>query len=113
MTEYKNLKRVAEEELEALDKKYEKEHQFTKEDACIYKDLMKGRYYQLVNEAMEERKHEEEMYGDSYTPRNAMGQYTSRDMEPMMSGHYPPRWYPRSYAMMPPEESWMYRGRNW
>lgn len=112
MNEYKNLKRVAEEELDALDRKYEKEHQFSKEDACIYKDLMKGRYYQIVTEAMEKREHEEEMRGESYTPRNGMGQYTSRDMEPMMSGHYPPRWYPQSYGMMP-DDPWMGRGRNW
>lgn len=116
MKEYKNLKRVACEELEEMDKKYEGKHEFTKEDAVLYKDLMKAKYYQTVIEAMEKHNEEEEQYSESFAnrPRNDMGQFTSREMEPMYSGHYMPRWmYPRSYGMPPEYQDWGIRGRNW
>lgn len=107
MKEYKNLKRVACEELEAMDKKYEDKHEFTKEDAELYKTLMKAKYYQTVTEEMEEGKErQEEMYGESFARgRGANGRYISRDGMPEdyymsregYSGHYPPHWYPRNY----------------
>lgn len=77
-----------------------------------YKNLMKAKYYHTVIEEMEKAKEQEEMYGESYA-RNRMGQYTSRDMEPMYSNHYHPQWYPRSYGMMPYDAGWDSRGRNW
>lgn len=112
MKDYKNLKRVACDELDALEEKYKDKHEFTKEDAELYKNLVKAKYYHTVIEAMEKEKEQEEIYGESFAqPRNAMGRWTSRDMEPMYSGHYPPHWYPRSYGM--PYDGWDTRGRNW
>ena len=114
MEDYKNLKRVACEELEKLNQAYENKHEFSEKDAELYKNLVKAKYYHTVLEEMEKGKERREMYDESYTPpRNHMGQFTSREMDPGYSGHYPPSWmYPRSYGMMP-ADSWDYRGRNW
>lgn len=109
MKEMKNLKRVAQEELEKLDAKYASQSEFTKDDAEMYKCLWMGfekqlRAEQILSEMGEFD--EDEMPGMSgRRGRSAVtGRYVSRDggnsyaagysqgySEAMgqMSGHYP------------------------
>lgn len=108
MKEMKNLKRVAQEELEKLDAKYASQSEFTKDDAELYKCLWIGfekqlRAEQILSEMGEFD--EDEMPGMSGRRGRAMnGRYVSRDggnsyaagysqgySEAMgqMSGHYP------------------------
>ena len=94
MKEFKNLKRVAIEELEKLDSQYANKSEFTEKDAETYRSLMHGLKCQLTAEAMMEAKEYE----------GGMSGYHGRSMdgwrmEPNwqnegMSGYYPPRAYP-------------------
>lgn len=106
MKEFKNLKRVAQEELEQLDAKYASQSEFTAADAEMYKCLMMAlekqlRIEQIEGEMYEEMPGEESMSGRR--GRGMNGRYVSRDggnsysegfsrgySEAMrQSGHYP------------------------
>ena len=106
MKEFKNLKRVAQEELEQLDAKYASQSEFTAADAEMYKCLMMALEKQLRIEQIEggmygEMPGEENMSGRRGRAMN--GRYVSRDggnsysegfsrgySEAMrQSGHYP------------------------
>lgn len=114
MEEFKNLKRVAINELRKLDSAYANKEEFTESDAKKYDCMMHGLKCQLTSEAMMEAEggYEGDMSG--MRGRGANGRYVSRDSgnsyadgysagysEGMrMSGHYPPmmpdaRYYPR------------------
>ena len=98
MKEFKNLKRVAQEELEQLDAKYASQSEFTAADAEMYKCLTMALEKQL---RIEEMPGEESMSGRRGRAMN--GRYVSRDggnsysegfsrgySEAMrQSGHYP------------------------
>ena len=82
--EFKNLKRVAKEEVEKLDAAYANKSEFTDKDAELYKCLMSGLKDQLAVEGMmkaEEYEEEgEEMEGMSGRRGRAMnGRFVSRD----------------------------------
>ena len=81
MKEMKNLKRVAQEELEKLDAKYANLSEFTAADAEMYKCLVMALEKQMRIEQIDE-----EMYGGEYEAgmsgsrgRGANGRYISRD----------------------------------
>lgn len=97
MKEFKNLKRVAIEELEKLDSQYANKNEFTEKDAETYRCLMHGLKSQLTAEAMMEAK-EYEGGMSGYRGRGMNGRYVSRDMGPGwddgMSGYYPHTPYP-------------------
>ena len=111
MKEMKNLKRVAQEELEKLDAKYASLSEFTAADAEMYKCLVMALEKQMRIEQIEDEMGfgEEMEYGMSgRRGRNPFnGQYTSRDggnsyadgysngySEAMrQSGHWPPMPY--------------------
>lgn len=118
MKEFKNLKRIAIEELEQLDAKYANKSEFTPEDAKTYDCMMHALKCHLTAEAMMEA----EEYGEDETEgtsgrrgRNPMnGRYVSRDggnsyadgysqgysegmRQGTMSGHWPPMPYPERY----------------
>ena len=115
MKEFKNLKRVAVEELEKLDAAYSSKSEFTEKDAEMYRCLMSGLKNQLTAEAMmgasqHEYMPEEDMDGMSgRRGRAANGRYISMEggnsytdgytqgySEGMrQSGHY----YPIDYRM--------------
>jgi len=96
MKEFRNLKRIAQEELEELDKKYADKHEFTAADAEMYKCLTMALEKQLRIEQIESEMHGEEwpdnenmMSGRrnmSYGPQHYMG----RDYGP--GPNYWPRW---------------------
>lgn len=84
MKEMKNLKRVAQEELEKLDAKYASQSEFTKDDAEMYKCLWMGFEKQLRAEQilMETGEYEDEgeMPGMSGRRGRGMnGRFVSRD----------------------------------
>ena len=107
MKHYENLEEAMCEELEKLDKKYAGEQgEMSVQDAekidLLYHALKSAATYHAMKDA--EGWEEKDASGRSYRRgRDAMGRYTSRDMDPEMSGHwmYPPR-YPMSYE-----------GRDW
>lgn len=109
MKEMKNLKRVAQEELEKLDAKYANLSEFSAADAEMYKCLVMALEKQMRIEQIDG-----EMYGEEYEPgmsgrrgRGADGRYMSMDggnsyadgysngySEGMRhSGHWPPMPY--------------------
>lgn len=114
MKEMRNLKRVAQEELEKLDAKYANLSEFTAADAEMYKCLMMALEKQMRIEQIEG-----EMYGEEYEMggmsgrrgRGANGRYISMEGgnsyadgystgygEAMrQSGHWPPMPYPERY----------------
>ena len=82
--EFKNLKRVAKEEVEKLDAAYANKSEFTDKDAELYKCLMSGLKDQLAVEGMmnakEYEEEGEEMEGMSGRRGRAMnGRFVSRD----------------------------------
>lgn len=82
--EFKNLKRVAKEELEKLDAAYASKSEFSEKDAEMYKCLMSGMKDQLAVEGMmnakEYEEEGEEMEGMSGRRGRAMnGRFVSRD----------------------------------
>lgn len=95
MKELRNLKRIAQEELEELDKKYADKHEFAAADAEMYKCLTMALEKQLRIEQIEAEMHGEELPDNenmmsgrrnmSYGPR-----YMSRDYGP--GPNYWPRW---------------------
>lgn len=87
MKELKNLKRVAQEELEKLDAQYANKSEFTAADAEMYKCLTMALEKQMRIEQIESEMGYSEGYGDDMSGRR--GQYMSQQ-----SGHYPPPWYP-------------------
>lgn len=87
MKELKNLKRVAQEELEKLDAQYANKSEFTTADAEMYKCLTMALEKQMRIEQIEEEMGYGEDYGDNMSGRR--GQYMGQQ-----SGHYPPPWYP-------------------
>lgn len=109
MKEMKNLKRVAQEELEKLDAKYANLSEFTAADAEMYKCLVMALEKQMRIEQIEGELNGEEMeYGMSgRRGRGANGRYISMDggysyadgysngyNEGMrQSGHWPPMPY--------------------
>lgn len=115
MKELKNLKRVAQEELEKLDAKYANQSEFTAADAEMYKCLTMALEKQMRIEQIEEEMHDgEEMeYGMSGRRGRSpsTGRYVSMDggnsyadgysngySEGMrQSGHWPPMLYPERY----------------
>lgn len=117
MKEFKNLKRIAQEELEKLDAQYANKSEFTAADAEMYKCLMMALEKQMRIEQIQEEMgmgEEEGMEGMSgRRGRSPMtGRYVSRDggnsyadgysqgySEGMrqMSGHWPPMPYPERY----------------
>lgn len=94
MKELKNLKRVAQEELEKLDAQYANKSEFTAADAEMYKCLTMALEKQMRIEQIENEMGYSEGYGDDMSGRR--GQYMSRDgwNQNQQSGHYPPPWYP-------------------
>lgn len=94
MKELKNLKRVAQEELEKLDAQYANKSEFTAADAEMYKCLTMALEKQMRIEQIEG----EMGYGNGYSEdmSGRHGQYMGRDgWNPgQQSGHYPPPWYP-------------------
>lgn len=108
MKEFKNLKRVAQEELEKLDAGYSSKSEFTAADAEMYKCLMVALEKQMRLEQIEREMHLEEEYADDEgmsgrRGRAMNGRYINRDYWPRgydgYSGHYAP--------------DWTYRGPNW
>lgn len=113
--EFKNLKRVAINELKKLDAMYANKDEFSESDAKKYDCMMHGLKCQLTAEAMLEAEEYEGYSGDNMSGRRgraANGRYVSRDdgysqgysrgySEAMnqMSGHYPMMPYP-------PERKW-------
>lgn len=113
MKEMKNLKRVAQEELEKLDAKYASLSEFTSADAEMYKCLVMALEKQMRIEQIEEEMYgEEPEYGMSgRRGRGANGRYISMTggnsyadgysngyNEGMrQSGHWPPMPYPERY----------------
>lgn len=124
MKEFKNLKRIAIEELEKLDAAYANKSEFSQEDAKRYDCMMHGLKCQLTAEAMmeaEEYADDREQGMSGRRGRNpANGRYVSMDggssyadgysqgySEGMrqamehdnrgMSGHWPPMPYPERY----------------
>lgn len=110
MEEFKNLKRVAMNELKKLDALYANKDEFSEGDSKKYDSLMHGLKCQLTAEAMlESEGYEGNMSG--MRGRGADGRYISRDSgnsyadgysagysEGMrMSGHYPPMYPDRRY----------------
>lgn len=109
MKEFKNLKRVAQEELEQLDAKYASQSEFTAADAEMYKCLMMALEKQMRIEQIDSEMYgfmpgEENMSGrhgrnmmnrtgtNSYSEGYARGYSEAMDQQ---SGHYPPvfpRW---------------------
>ena len=94
MKEFKNLKRVAIEELEKLDSQYANKNEFTEKDAEMYRCLMSGLSKQITIEKM--------TAPEAY--EGGMSGYHGRSMdgwrmEPSwqnegMSGYYPHAPYP-------------------
>lgn len=123
MKEFKNLKRIAQEELEKLDAQYANKSEFTAADAEMYKCLMMALEKQMRIEQIQEEMgmgEEEGMEGMSGRRgrSSVTGRYVSREggnsyadgysqgySEGMrqggMSGHWPP--------MMPPYHDERYR----
>lgn len=108
MKEFKNLKRVAQEELEKLDAEYASKSEFTTADAEMYKCLMMALEKQLRIEQIEREMCYEKEYADEEgmsgrRGRAANNRYMSFDFGPRSydgySGHYGP--------------DWPYRGPNW
>lgn len=123
MKEFKNLKRIAIEELEKLDAKYANKSEFAPEDAKTYECMMHGLKCHLTAEAMmEAEEYGEEEGADGFSERrgrsSVTGRYISREgrnsyadgysegySEGMrqsyngrgMSGHWPPMPYPERY----------------
>ena len=124
MKEFKNLKRIAIEELEKLDAAYANKSEFSQEDAKRYECMMHGLKCHLTAEAMmeaEEYSDDREQGMSGRRGRNPMnGRYVSMDggnsyadgysqgySEGMrqamehdnrnMSGHWPPMPYPDRY----------------
>lgn len=87
MKELKNLKRVAQEELEKLDAQYANKSEFTAADAEMYKCLTMALEKQMRIEQIESEMGYSEGYGDDMSGRRS--QYMNQQ-----SGHYPPPWYP-------------------
>lgn len=80
MKEMKNLKRVAQEELEKLDAKYASLSEFTAADAEMYKCLVMALEKQMRIEQIEEEMHGGEYYGMSgRRGRGADGRYVSME----------------------------------
>lgn len=109
MKEMRNLKRVAQEELEKLDAKYASQSEFTAADAEMYKCLVMALEKQMRIEQIEEEMGDGE-WSEGMSGRRgraANGRYISRDggnsyadgysrgySEAMMqSGHWPPDRY--------------------
>lgn len=113
MKEMKNLKRVAQEELEKLDAKYANLSEFTAADAEMYKCLAMAlekhlRIEQIQSEMQDEEWTEDETGMSGRRGRAMNGRFVSRDYGPQSyddgySGHYP----------YPPAMGYGYRGRNW
>lgn len=117
MKEFKNLKRVAQEELEKLDAKYASQSEFTAADAEMYKCLMMALEKQMRIEQIQSEMHGEE-WQEGEEPdmsgrrgRAMNGRYVSRESaasyadgysrgysEAMnqQSGHYP-MMYPEKF----------------
>lgn len=104
MKEYKNLKRVAMEELEKLDAKYANKSEFEPKDAELYKEMICNLKAHLTVEAMLGAG-EQEYYASEARGRGADGRYISMDMDPGYNGYsghrrmmppYPPE-YPRTW----------------
>jgi hypothetical protein len=111
MKEFKNLKRIATEELEKLDAQYANKSEFTAADAEMYKCLMMALEKQLRIEQIEGEMHDEEEFSqDAYGMSGrrgrspSTGRYVSRDgsasyadgysagySEAMRMSGYPPR----------------------
>ena len=84
MKEFKNLKRVAQEELEKLDAKYASQSEFTAADAEMYKCLMMALEKQMRIEQIQSEMNGEEWSdeGNDMSGRRGRamnGQYTSRE----------------------------------
>ncbi len=98
MSDFKNLDRVAYNELKKLDTAYEGKNEFSEADAKRFETLSHGWKCLLTAAAMheaEERNKMDQQSFRSYQPRNPdNGQYMRGQ-----SGHYPPPWMypPRSY----------------
>ena len=105
MKRYEHLEEAMCKELEKLDKKYGGDIEMSPQDLetarLLYSSLMKA---DTLYSMQEEREMKDEMdgsgygrYGRSYRRgRDALGRYTSRDMMPEYSGHYP-EWMPPYY----------------
>lgn len=106
MGKFKNLERVVCKELEKLDSDYANKSEFSDVDAKKFDMLAHAWKSYLtamaMHEANEEREKEMEN-GQSFARRNISygAPYMSREMSDGYSGHYPPEWYPVSYAYRP------------
>lgn len=115
MKELKNLKRIAREELERLDQKYEGKSEFAAADAEMYKCLAMAyekhlRFEEIENEMQDGEMMDGEGMMSGRRGRAMNGRFVSCDQGPMSyddgySGHYPYPPYPMTgYGV---------RGRNW
>ena len=87
MEEFKNLKRVAINELRKLDAAYANENEFREADIKKYDCLMHGLKCQLTAEAMMEAEEYEETGLSGRRGRGPDGRYVSRDSSEYMRGH--------------------------
>ena len=107
MKRYENIDHALCRELEKLDKKYAGDVEMSPQDLETIRLLYSAKLKAQTIEAMDEDRDwgDEDMEGSgkrmysdrSYRRgRDAMGRYTSRDMMPGYSGHYP-EWMPPYY----------------
>ena len=107
MKRYENIDKAICHELEKLDKKYAANVEMTTQDVELIR-LLRSAYLkgQTITAMEEDREWDDadsdegrsyRTVGRSYRRgRDAMGRYTSRDMIPEYSGHYP-EWIPPYY----------------
>ena len=100
MKRYEHVDEALCREMEKLDKKYAGNVDMTMQDLemirLLYSSMVKSQTYHAMQE---EREWEDKDASGSFyrRGRDSMGRYTSRDMMPGYSGHYP-EWTPQYFG---------------
>lgn len=96
MEEFRNLKRVALNELRRLDAAYANKDEFSETDAEKYDCTMHALKCHLAVEGMLYA-YDEDQFAHSDRARSYAPRRMSYDQMPAYSGHYPPPDYPRNW----------------